>query len=344
MTSSLIDALQALHRLPLLEGHTPIQRLERVERALGTAGHGVRIFAKRDDHMTLGGGGNKLRKLEFHLGAALANKVGTIITVGGLQSNHARLTAAAAARHGLACELFLTKVVPRTDAEYEHNGNIVLDRLFGAHIHILPGNANALDAATARAEALRASGREVLVIPTGGSASPGGLGYARCAWEIAEQEAALGVVFRQVVVPNGSSGTHAGLAAGFTMLGRGAATVRSYSVLADFEPTLQTTLRLTRETLTLLGHKQFPEVDEIDIDPTHRGVGYGIPTDEMIAAVRLLAQHEGLLIDPVYSGKAFAGLLADIRRGKYAAGDSVLFIMTGGTPGLYAYRSVFDPV
>jgi len=344
MTSSLTAALQAFHRLPLLDGHTPIQRLERVERALGAAGHAVRIFAKRDDHMALGGGGNKLRKLEFHLGAALAGKVDTIITVGGLQSNHARLTAAASAKHGLACELFLTKVVPRTDEEYEHNGNIVLDRLFGAHIHILPGNANAVDAAMARADELRALGRKVLVIPTGGSTSPGGLGYARCAAEIAEQESALGLVFRQVVVPNGSSGTHAGLAAGFTMLGRGAALVRSYSVLADLEPTLQTTLRLTRETLTLLGHEPLPEVGDIDIDPTQRGAGYGIPTDGMIAAVRLLAQQEGLLIDPVYSGKAFAGLLADIRRGKYAAGDNVLFVMTGGTPGLYAYRSVFDPV
>jgi 1-aminocyclopropane-1-carboxylate deaminase/D-cysteine desulfhydrase-like pyridoxal-dependent ACC family enzyme len=188
--------------------------------------------------MALGGGGNKLRKLEFHLGAALADKIDTIITVGGLQSNHARLAAAVTARHGLACELFLTKVVPRTDEEYEHSGNIVLGR----------------------------------------------------------------------------------------------------------QPTIQTTLRLTRETLALLGHSQLPEASDIDIDPTHRGEGYGIPTDEMIAAVRLLAQQEGLLIDPVYSGKAFAGLLADIRRGKYAAGDSVLFVMTGGTPGLYAYRSVFDPV
>jgi D-cysteine desulfhydrase len=342
MTPTLADALHSFPRLPLLEGPTPIQRLERVERALGAAGHGVRIFAKRDDHMALGGGGNKLRKLEFHLGAALADKADTLLTVGGIQSNHARLSAAAAARNGLACELFLANVVPRVDDEYLRNGNVVLDGLFGARLHVLPDDASPLDAATKRAEELRAEGRKAHVIPSGGSTAIGSLGYARCALEIAAQEAELGETFRQVVVANGSSGTHAGLAAGFAMLGRGAALVRSHSVLYAYEPTLETTLRLTREALALLGHSELPQSGDMDIDPEQRGVGYGVPTDEMIAAVRLLAHQEGLLVDPVYSGKAFAGLLADIRGGRYSAGDSVLFVMTGGVPGLFAYRSVFE--
>jgi D-cysteine desulfhydrase len=341
MTTALSDALQAFRRLPLLEGPTPIQRLERVERALGAAGHGVRIFAKRDDYMALGGGGNKLRKLEFHLGAALALQADTILTVGGLQSNHARLTAAASARHGLACELFLARAVPRSDDDYERSGNVLLDGLFGARVHVLPGGVDPFDAASRRAEELRQQGRRAHVVPSGGSTAIGSLGYVRCAMEILEQEAESGETFRQVLVANGSSGTHAGLAAGFAALGRGAGLVRSYSVLAEFEATLERTLSLTRETLALLGQGDMPEEGDIDIDPTHRGVGYGIPTEEMIAAVRLLAQQEGLLVDPVYSGKAFAGLLADIRGGRYSAGESVLFVMTGGVPGLFAYRGIF---
>jgi L-cysteate sulfo-lyase len=342
MNPSLSLALQRFPRVPLVGGPTPIRRLERVEHALGVNGHGVRIFVKRDDLMELGGGGNKLRKLEFHLGAARNTGVDTILTVGGLQSNHARLTAAVAARLGLACELFLAKVVSRADEDYERNGNVMLDRLFGARIHALPAHADALEAAQGKAAELRESGRNVLVIPTGGSTPLGSLGCAQCALEIAEQEIELGEHFSQIVVPNGSSGTHAGLAAGFTMLGRGAGLVRSFSVLADLPATARKTLELTRDTLTLLGHEPLPEADEINIDGTQRGDSYGIPTDAMIAAVRLLAEREGLLVDPVYSGKAFAGLLKDISSGRYAQGESVLFVMTGGTPGLYAYRTIFE--
>lgn len=341
MSVALGSALSRFPRVALFTAPTPIQRLERLERALGDAGHGVRIFVKRDDHMELAGGGNKLRKLEYHLGAAQQDGVETVITVGGVQSNHARLTAAAAARLGLACEVVLTRAVPRTDDDYEENGNVLLDDLFGARIHLLPGSANALDAAEGRATELRAAGRNVRVIPSGGSTALGALGYARCALEIAQQEASSGERFRQVVIANGSSGTHAGLAAGFTLLGHSAARVRSFSVLADLPTTTARTKQLLDETLTLLGASDEAGKDEVEVDGAHRGTGYGIPTDEMVEAVRLLASQEGLLLDPVYSGKAFAGMLADIRSGRYASGDSVLFIMTGGTPGLYVYRSVF---
>jgi L-cysteate sulfo-lyase len=263
------------------------------------------------------------------------------LTTGGLQSNHARLTAAACARLGLACELFLSRAVPRSDDNYERNGNVLLDDLFGAQIHIVPRGETPLAVAETRAEELRASGRRVLVIPTGGSTPLGCLGYASCALEIFHQEAQFDKPFRQIIVPNGSSGTHAGLAAGFAMLGRGARSVRSYSVLADLQSTLHVTSKLTQGTLQLLGHDTLPTLDEMDIDGSHRGEGYGIPTGEMVDAVRLMAAREGLLIDPVYSGKAFAGLLADIRQGRYSAGDNLLFVMTGGAPGLYAYRDAF---
>ena len=342
MTEKLENALRAFARVPLLNGPTTIQRLTRIEEVLGAERHGVNLFVKRDDEASLGGGGNKLRKLEFHLGAAKVAAVDTVLTVGGLQSNHARLTAAACARLGLTCELFLSRSVPRNDDNYERSGNVLLDNIFGANTHIVPSGESALEAAEKRAEQLRALGRQVLVIPTGGSTPLGCLGYASCALEISHQEAQLDKPFRQIIVSNGSSGTHAGLAAGFKMLGRGARSVRSFSVLADRDAAADTTLRLTRETLQLLGHPNLPVLDEIDVDGAYRGDGYGIPTDEMISAVRLMAAHEGLLIDPVYSGKAFAGLLADVRHGRYAPGDNLLFVMTGGTPGLYAYRDVFE--
>jgi L-cysteate sulfo-lyase len=335
-------ALARFARIPLLSGPTPIQRLTRLEEALGPEARGVQLFVKRDDHMEIGGGGNKLRKLEYLLAAARAQDADTVITVGAIQSNHARLTAAAAARIGLACELFLTKTVPRTDGDYERSGNLVLDAIFGARVCILAGGSNALEAAHERALALAGMGRRAHVVPTGGSTSLGALGYVRCAAEIARQEQESGGRFRQVIVPNGSHGTQAGLAAGFELIGRGAGTVRGYCVLADLPTTRAATMDLTRATLALLGHPGDVAGDAIDIDGMHRGEGYGIPTAEMLATVRLLGAKEGLLVDPVYSGKALAGLLSDIRAGRYERGDRVLFVMTGGTPGLYAYRSVFE--
>ena len=337
----LARALARFARVPLVAGPTPIRRLKRLEAALGADALGVALFVKRDDHMELGGGGNKLRKLEYLLGAARAQRADTVLTLGALQSNHARLTAAAAARIGLACELFLARTVRRTDADYEHSGNLVLDAVFGARVVTLEPGSDALEAANARAEVLAGLGRRACVIPTGGSTPLGALGYVRCALEIAGQERRSGWRFRQVVVPNGSAGTQSGLAAGFELLGRGAATVRGHSVLADLAPTRAATLELTRSTLALLGHPGDLDDDAIDLDGTHRGAGYGIPTDGMLAALRLLGATEGLLVDPVYSGKALAGLISDLAAGRYARGDKVLFVMTGGTPGLYAYRSLF---
>lgn len=201
-------------RLKLLEGETPIYRLAGLERALGDKCRGINIYVKRDDTMLLGGGGNKLRKLEFLLGEAAIQSADTIITVGGRQSNHARLTSAAAARLGLACELVLTRVVPREDVDYAENGNVLLDDLFGAVVHDLPGNADALAYANRRAEELRSQGRRVYVIPSGGSSPVGCLGYVSCALEIFNQSKKLGLSFNQVILANGSSGTHAGLLRG----------------------------------------------------------------------------------------------------------------------------------
>ncbi|MHC8338997.1 D-cysteine desulfhydrase family protein [Pseudomonas sp. HLT2-19-2] len=342
MQTLLDTSLSSFTRANLLQGPTPIQRAERLEQLLRLKSQGFGLFLKRDDHMLIGGGGNKLRKLEFHLGAALAAGVDTVIIIAGLQSNHARLTAAACARLGLACELILTRSVPKADVDYELNGNVLLDQLFGAQMQVLAGGSDSLAAAEVRATQLRDSGRNVLVIPTGGSTPLGSLGYARCAAEIVQQETELGLTFNQVVVPNGSASTHAGLAVGFQLLGRGTSIVKSYSVLSDRDTSAARTRQLTQDALALLGSNAVVQVEDIATDGSQLGDGYGLPTQAMQEAVRLMARAEGLLIDPVYSGKAFAGLLADLRQGRYRSGDNVLFVMTGGTPGLYAYRDTFQ--
>lgn len=328
----MIRRLDTFPRIRLFDAPTPIQRLERIEAALGLKG--ARLFAKRDDLMGLGGGGNKLRKLEFLLGAAIAQGCDTFVTTGARQSNHARLSAAAAARMGLAAELMLTDTVPREDEAYRHNGNQLLDALFGATVHHLPSGSNALAAARARAKKLQAEGRKTYVVGAGGSSPVGALGYVACADEIRAQEAALGLSFGTIIVANGSHGTHAGLAAGMDDPRR----VLSFTVLAELAEAERATLALANETRSLLGGAPLG-ADDIRIDGSQRGEAYGIPTEAMLAAVRLMARAEGLLIDPVYSGKAFAGVLAGLAEGRFT-GD-VLFVMTGGTPGLYAYQPAF---
>ena len=335
--------LSPFPRIPLLGGPTPIQPLDGLARHLGDALNGVRLFVKRDDLGPVGGGGNKLRKLEFLLGQARADGADTVITVGALQSNHARLTAAAAARCGFACELFLTRSVPREDSDYIGNGNRLLHELFGATVHLLAGDADSFEAAQARAEALRAEGRRVAVFPSGGSSTVGCLGYAACAAEIVDQSRQMGIDFADIVVPNGSHGTHAGLVAGLKAMGRDPTLVKAHTVLAPVEAAQAGTLETARASLALLAPDATLSPDDIRIEGNARGEGYGLPTAGMREAVDLMARTEGLLLDPVYSGKAFAGLLADIRSGRYRAGDAVLFVMTGGVPGLFAYRSEFGP-
>ena len=339
MNSRNLPLFEQFSRKKLFDSPTPIQRLNRLERELETK---VRLYVKRDDLTGLGGGGNKLRKLEFLLGDAIAQGSDTFITVGGLQSNHARLSAAAAAHIGMKCELVLTQVVPRSDEAYRRNGNVLLDEIFGAKIHLLSGTQNALDFATDRARILKTEGRRPYLVGTGGSSPVGCLGYALCAAEIAEQEQEIEGGFTQIVVPNGSSGTQAGLSAGFAAMGMSPARVSSYAVLNSTEETQVTTHNLANATLALLDRTKLIEADSIDVRGDQLGDGYGIPTSTMLDAVRMMARTEGLLLDPVYSGKAFAGVLAAVRCGAYKSGNAVLFLMTGGLPGLFAYQPAFE--
>lgn len=337
------SAINHQPRVRLIDGTTPIQPLRRIEAALGDSLRGARLFVKRDDLMALGGGGNKLRKLEFLLGEALRQGADTIIATGGLQSNLVRLAAAAAASLGLACEVFLSRLAPLDGLEYDHNGNVLLTRLFGARLHVVPDGADARALVVARLSELGARGARPYLLPAGGTSPLSALGYAAAAQEILEQEAALGLRFSRIVVPNGSSGTHAGLAAGLALRGRPTALVKGYTVLAPAAEARRTTADTARAALALLGSQAHIRDADIDVCGEQRGAGYGRSTGEMLAALHLMAAHEGILLDPVYSAKAFAGLLADAAAGAYGPGDNILFLATGGTPALHAYRAVLSP-
>jgi D-cysteine desulfhydrase len=330
-----------LPRCDLVDGPTPIQRLRRIEAKLGSSLNGVELYAKRDDFMSLGGGGNKLRKLEFLLGEAMAAGADAIIATGGRQSNFARLAAGAAARMGLSCELVLARMVPRESDEYDRNGNVLLDELFGARLHDLAIGIDATRFAQDRAKELQLLGRTAYVATLGGSSPIGSVGYAAAALEVHAQAGELGIEFSEIVIPNGSSGSQAGLIAGYRALGIDTRRIRSHSVLAPVEVARAATVEKANAVLAILGYQASIELGDVNISGNQRGAGYGIPTPAMIDAVRLMASSEGLLLDPVYGGKAFAGLLEDIQSGRYGTGDRVLFVMTGGSPGLHAYASEF---
>lgn len=337
---SMLIQLEKRPRFTLLDGHTPIQRLLRLEQALGCSGCPP-IYVKRDDLMGIGGGGNKLRKLEFLIGEAQDQGCDTFITTGARQSNHARLSAAAAPRAGLSCELVLTDTVARDDEAYRRNGNVLLDDLFGATVLRRSGDVDALTVAKERAADLSAQGRRAYVVGSGGSSPLGCLGYAACADEIRSQEQELGLRFNRIIVPNGSSGTHAGLAAGLKALGDEPARVQSFTVLAPIETARTITTELATRTLALIDPGSAIVESDIVVAGTQLGEGYGVPTEAMSEAVRLVARSEGLLLDPVYGGKAFAGVIAAIREGLWRGEEPILFVMTGGLPGLFAYEPAF---
>ena len=237
----------------------------------------------------LGGGGNKLRKLEYLMGDAAANGCDTIIATGGIQSNFTRVVAAACAREKVACELVLSPLVPETDDEYQRSGNTLLNDLFGARTHVLgPGQA-AADFAKRRAEELIAQGRRPYLTPGGGSNSISALGYVRCALELDTQLNSNGLDEAIVVTANGSNGTHAGLLAGFKALGGATRQLRAFTVLANAEASRNSTLAMANGTLDLLGASERLNLDDVLIADDQRGPGYGIRLDAMIDAVRLMA-------------------------------------------------------
>ncbi|MDR1712431.1 MAG: pyridoxal-phosphate dependent enzyme [Propionibacteriaceae bacterium] len=290
------------------------------------------LWIKRDDQSGLASGGNKVRKLEYLLADALAKGHDTIVTGGGFQSNFARQAAAACARLGLRCVLGLHEGHLPTD-EYRNGGNVWLDELLGADVRVYPGNT--VESIQAAADELAAAGRDAYVIEMGGSNALGSLGYARAALEL--HETLLPDDLPQaIVVANGSNGTAAGLAAGLAALG---SPIELVAMCVDEPaPGAEAGIRQIIADMWALGLPQ-GEV-HLRVADHALGAGYGVPTDGMREAVRLLASREGILLDPVYSGKAFAGLLSELRSGTgVAAYERVLFWHTGGLPSVFPYRA-----
>ncbi|MBI4539477.1 MAG: D-cysteine desulfhydrase [Gemmatimonadetes bacterium] len=315
-------------------GPTPIERLDRLTELLG----GPTIYVKRDDLLGLAGGGNKTRKLEFLVADALAQGADTLITCGAVQSNHCRLTLAAAIREGLRCRLVLEQRVPNS-YDRDASGNNFLFRLLGVEqVRVVEGGADLDAVMSGMAEELEADGRKAYVIPGGGSIPLGALGYVACGQEILQQAFELGLRVDHIVCASGSGGTHAGLVAG--MLGMGAGIpVTGVSVRHPRDRQEAWIQELAGGTAELVGVRAGIPDDAVTVFDDYVGPGYSLPTDEMVQAVRTLARIEGLLLDPVYTGKAMAGLIDLARKGYCRAGENVLFLHTGGSPALYAYQS-----
>lgn len=320
-------------RVRLAHAPTPLEPLDGLRKPLGG---GPRLWVKRDDATGLAGGGNKTRKLEYLLGAALAEGADCVVTTGGVQSNHARQTAAAAARLGLACELVLTRVVPDRPPGYETTGNVLLEHLLGARVHIRDGDTDRTAAMDAVADEARAKGAKPYIVPTGGSNRTGALGYARAALELVGQAAERDLRIDHVVHASSSGGTQAGLAAGLHLLGH-PARVTGVDVEADAAATEAGVRALASEVASALGsRKPLPEA-VVQVLAGHAGPAYGVPTGAMAAAVRRVARTDGLLLDPVYSGKAMAGLIALTEQGAFRDDENVVFLHTGGMPSIFAY-------
>ncbi len=320
-------------------GATPLEFLPNFTRALSPDGQGPNIWIKRDDMLGLFPGGNKTRKLEFLVADALAQGADTLITCGAPQSNHCRITLAAAVKEGLKCRFVIEERVPGSFHE-DASGNHFLFRLMGVEaLNVVPAGSNMAAAMQQVADELVAQGRKGYIIAGGGSNALGGLGYVACAQELQQQFYEQDVRIDQVVVGSGSSGTHGGLVAGFIgnhinipIVGIGVSrdpadqeplVYKEAQAVADL---LGLGLTIPREAVVSVGGFWQPK--------------YSIPNEKMVEAVQMLARTEAILLDPVYTGKIMAGLIGLVRQGFFKPGENVLFLHTGGLPSLHAYEAV----
>jgi D-cysteine desulfhydrase len=317
------------------EGWTPLEHLPHLTQHMG----GPHIFIKRDDLLGLSGGGNKTRKLEFLVADALRQGADTLITCGAVQSNHCRLTLAAAVKEGLKCRLVLEQRVPNS-YDPDASGNNFLFRLLGVEkITVVDGDSDLGAAMQAEADEVAAEGRKAYIIPGGGSNPIGTLGYVSCAQEILAQAFDKGIQFDHMVCASGSGGTHSGILTGFRALGS-KIPVTGISVRRPVPEQEGLIGGLVSKTREFLGYSPELVEGEMKIFDDYVGEGYSIPTQGMAEAVRTFARIEGILLDPVYTGKAAHGLLDLIQKGYFKEGEKVLFLHTGGSPGLYAYQDV----
>jgi L-cysteate sulfo-lyase len=319
-------------RIHLAHLPTPLQPLHRLSAHLG----GPTIWMKRDDCTGLAFGGNKTRKLEFLMAEAVQADAELVVTFGAWQSNHVRQTVAACAQLGLACEPILSASVPITTDVYQTSGNFFLDHLMGARVHTTtPDNVRETYAALKARET-----RKLYVIPTGGSNATGSLGYVDCAQELNQQLEDLAITASAVIHASSSAGTQAGLIVGMSAANKPVPVLGINVYEADHEHMVNNVRKLVTETAKKVGTDAIGD-EMIDINHDYLGEGYGIPTDEMLEAVTLLATLEGVLLDPVYSGKAMAAMIDMIRAGRWSKGQQLVFIHTGGAPTLFAYQDRF---
>lgn len=315
---------------------TPIEHLAQLSRELG----GADLFVKRDDLLGLAAGGNKTRKLEFLAADALEQGADTLVTVGAVQSNHCRLTLAAAIREGLNCRLILEERVPGSYRE-DASGNNFLYQLLGAEkISVVEGGTDLAAAMQSELDSLAAEGRKGYVIPGGGSNALGSLGYVACGDELLMQAYELDLDFDHIVTASGSGGTHAGLVA--SMVGNHAGIpVTGISVRQPRAHQEQHIKQLAQKALDLLEVDLEVAEEAVRVADEYVGEGYSLPTESMVEAVKLFARLEGILLDSVYTGKAAAGLIDLVRNGTLKPGEKVLFLHTGGAPVLYHDRALF---
>ena len=325
--------LEKFEKIKLGHFPTPIEPLRNISKHLD----GPNLFIKRDDCTGLATGGNKTRKLEFLIPDAIKNKAELIITVGAVQSNHARQTAAACALMGLKCLIILEQRLKNPADSYMNSGNVFLNKLFGAEIILCPKEKNVLEYSEKIIKDLKDKGKKIYFIPGGGSNQIGALGYVECFKEILKENNKYN--FTHIVHATGSAGTQAGLLAGKKYF---KSKIPVIGICVRYKKEIQEK-KVYEEAKKVCEKLQCESLDksEVIVYDNYIGSGYGEPTEGMIEATNLLAKKEAILLDPVYSGKGFAGLIDLIRNKKFKKNDNLLFIHTGGTISLSAYEWAF---
>jgi L-cysteate sulfo-lyase len=325
--------LSRFPRVKLCHAPTPLEFMPNLTRELD----GPQLWIKRDDCTGVATGGNKNRKLEFLLGDALAQGADHLVTQGAVQSNHVRQTAAVAAKLGLKCTALLEHRIQTNASDYLDSGNVLLDRMLGLNIAYRDGGTDMQKAIEEEGEKLRAQGAKPYVIPGGGSNPVGALGYVHVAIELLAQANELGLRIDRLVHATGSAGTQAGLVAGLEGLNSGIP-VLGIGVRLPRDRQEANVHRLAEATAEKLGLKGGIRREAVVANCDYVGDGYGIPTEGMAEAVMMTARLEGIFLDPVYSGKAMAGLIDLIRKGQFRKDENVVFLHTGGQVGLFGYK------
>ncbi|WMC10623.1 D-cysteine desulfhydrase [Oceanimonas pelagia] len=315
---------------------TPLEPMHQLTKLLD----GPNLWIKRDDCTGLAGGGNKTRKLEFLMADALEQGADTIITQGATQSNHARQTVAIATRLGMECHILLEDRTGSEDVDYNYNGNVMLDQLFGGQLRKYPGGTDMNAAMEELAGELKAAGKKPYIVPGGGSNEIGALGYVNCALELLGQANDAGLRIDHVVHATGSAGTQAGLVTGLSG-SNSRIPVLGIGVRVPREQQEANVFRLAERTAEKLGIPGAVKREDVVANCDYVGEGYGIPAPSTLEAIELFARHEGILLDPVYSGKGGAGLIDLIRKGHFKKGENVVFLHTGGAQALFGYRDAF---